>query len=114
MPFSARDLPVAVRLAINDILSQFGTSFSPCRISTFYLQIEGKAEREGFEPSRRLNTAYAISNLKRASYQFRARRPNLSYCVRSEWSLAAIVEVLIYPGVHRVRSRTDPVAVRLQ
>jgi len=24
----------------------------------------GKAEREGFEPSRRLNTAYAISNPK--------------------------------------------------
>ena len=64
MPFSVRDLPVAVRLAINDILSQFGTSFSPCRISTFYLQIEGKAERVGFEPTRRLNTAYAISNPK--------------------------------------------------
>jgi hypothetical protein len=30
--------------------------------TTFFLQIVGKAEREGFEPSRRLNTAYAISN----------------------------------------------------
>lgn len=30
--------------------------------TTFYLQIVEKAEREGFEPSRRLNTAYAISN----------------------------------------------------
>ncbi len=28
----------------------------------FFLQIVGKAEREGFEPSRRLDTAYAISN----------------------------------------------------
>ena len=28
----------------------------------FSLQIADKAEREGFEPSRRLNTAYAISN----------------------------------------------------
>ena len=31
-------------------------------LTTFFLQILGKAEREGFEPSRRLNTAYAISN----------------------------------------------------
>jgi hypothetical protein len=36
----------------------------------FYLQTEGKAERVGFEPTRRLNTAYAISSLKEAPYQF--------------------------------------------
>ena len=28
----------------------------------------GKAERVGFEPTRRLNTVYTISNLKRAPY----------------------------------------------
>jgi hypothetical protein len=33
--------------------------------AAFYLQTLEKAEREGFEPSRRLNTAYAISNPKR-------------------------------------------------
>jgi hypothetical protein len=53
---------VAVRLAVDEIPSQFGTSFSPRGISTFYLQMAGKAERVGFEPTRRLNTAYAISN----------------------------------------------------
>ena len=73
-----------------------------------------KAERVGFEPTRRLNTAYAISNLKMASCQFRAWRPNLSHCVRLVRSLAAFVEVLKYPCVHCVRSRTVPVAVRLQ
>jgi hypothetical protein len=31
-------------------------------LTTFYLQTEYKAERVGFEPTRRLNTAYAISN----------------------------------------------------
>ena len=31
-------------------------------VRRFYLQTADKAEREGFEPSRRLNTAYAISN----------------------------------------------------
>src|SRR5215211_2425351 len=30
--------------------------------TTSYLQTERKAERVGFEPTRRLNTAYAISN----------------------------------------------------
>ena len=80
----------------------------------FYLQTEGKAERVGFEPTRRLDTAYAISNLKRASFQFRSQRPELSHCVRLVCPLAALGEVLIYPGVHRVRSRTGPVAVRLQ
>src|ERR671910_1151420 len=83
------------------------------RTFTFYLQTEGKAERVGFEPTRRLNTAYAISNLKMVPYQFCAGRPNLSHCVRLVWPLAAFVEVLIYPGVHCVRSRTGPVAVRL-
>jgi hypothetical protein len=82
--------------------------------TTFYLQTKGRAERVGFEPTRRLDTAYAISNLERAPYQFRARRPNLSHCVRLVWPLAAFVEVLTYPGIHCVRSRTSPVAVRLQ
>jgi hypothetical protein len=72
-----------------------------------------KAERVGFEPTRRLDTAYAISNLKRAPYLFRAWRPDLSHCVRLVWHLAAFVEVLTYPGVHCVRSRTGLVAVRL-
>ena len=36
--------------------------------SMFYLQTEEKAERVGFEPTRRLDTAYAISTLKRAHY----------------------------------------------
>ena len=80
----------------------------------FYLQTEEKAERVGFEPTRRLNTAYAISNLKRVPYQCRAWRPDLSHCVRLVWLLAAFGEVFIYPGVHCVRSRTGPVAVRLQ
>ena len=39
-----------------------GTIYSLHMPATFYLQIVEKAEREGFEPSRRLNTAYAISN----------------------------------------------------
>src|SRR5215216_3361567 len=86
----------------------------PPTAPTFYLQKTEKAERVGFEPTRRLNTAYAISNLKRAPYLFRARRPDLSHCVHLVWPLAAFVEVLIYPGVHCVRSRTGPVAVRLQ
>jgi hypothetical protein len=77
-------------------------------------RIREKAERVGFEPTRRLNTAYAIFNLKRAPYPFRAQRPNLSHCVRLGWPLAAFVEVFVYPGVHCVRSRTGPVAVRLQ
>ena len=65
----------------------------------------------GFEPTRRLDTAYAISNLKRAPYLFRARRLDLSHCVRLVWPLAAFGKVLIYSGVHCVRSRTGPVAV---
>jgi hypothetical protein len=68
----------------------------------------------GFEPTRRLYTAYAISNLKRAPYQSCAWRPNLYYYVRLVWLLAGFGEVLIYLGVHCVRSRTGPVAVRLQ
>ena len=72
----------------------------------------GKAVRVGFEPTRRLDTAYAISNLKRAPYRFRSQRPNLSHYVRLVWPLAAFVEVLTYPGVHCVRSRTGPVAVK--
>jgi hypothetical protein len=32
------------------------------RTFTSHLQTEEKAERVGFEPTRRLNTAYAISN----------------------------------------------------
>ena len=67
----------------------------------------------GFEPTRRLYAVYTISNLKRAPYLFRARRPNLSHYVRLVWPLAAFGEVLICPGVHCVRSRTGPVAVRL-
>jgi hypothetical protein len=31
-------------------------------VIAFYLQIKEKAERVGFEPTRRLNTAYAISS----------------------------------------------------
>ena len=58
----ARDLPVAVRLAVNEVSSYFGTSLFASRTFTFYLQTEEKAERVGFEPTRRLNTAYAISN----------------------------------------------------
>src|SRR5918993_2853903 len=53
---------VAVRLAVDKVPSQFWTSFSPYRTSTFYLQTEEKAERVGFEPTRRLNTVYTISN----------------------------------------------------
>ena len=47
----------------------------------------------GFEPTRRLNTAYAISNLRRAPYQVRALRPDLSHFVRLVWHIAAFVEV---------------------
>ena len=54
-----------------------------------------------------------IADPKKAPCPFRARRPNLYYYVRFVWPLAAFVEVLIYPGVHSVRSRTGPVAVRL-
>jgi len=75
---------------------------------------QGKAERVGFEPTRRLNTAYAISNLKRAPYLSCAWRPDLSHCVHIVRPLAAFGEVLKYPCVHCVRSRTVPVAVRLQ
>src|SRR5215211_5789670 len=88
--------------------------FPHSELIAFYLQTGEKAERVGFEPTRRLNTAYAISNLKRAPYRFRSQRPNLSHCVRLVWHLAAFGEVLVYPGVHCVRSRTSPVAVRLQ
>jgi hypothetical protein len=73
-----------------------------------------KAERVGFEPTRRLNTAYAISDLKMAPYQLRAGRPNLSHFVRLVWPLATFREVLMYSCVHCVRSRTGPVAVRLR
>src|ERR671911_416763 len=34
----------------------------PSKVIVFYLQIKEKAERVGFEPTRRLNTAYAISS----------------------------------------------------
>jgi hypothetical protein len=67
----------------------------------------------GFEPAGSLQTFHTISNLKRAPYQYRARRPYLSHCVRLVWPLAAFVDVLKYSGVHCVRSRTGPVAVRL-
>src|SRR5215218_4218460 len=36
--------------------------FPHSELIAFYLQTEEKAERVGFEPTRRLNTAYAISN----------------------------------------------------
>jgi hypothetical protein len=49
-------------LAVNEVLSYFGTSLCASKSSTFYLQIEGLAERVGFEPTRRFNTAYAISS----------------------------------------------------
>jgi hypothetical protein len=62
MPRSARDLPAAVRLAVNEVPSYLGTSLFTSRSFTFYLQTEEKAERVGFEPTRRLNTAYVISN----------------------------------------------------
>jgi hypothetical protein len=62
MPCSARDLPVAVRLAVNEVPSQFGTSHFTSRSFTFYLQNNDETERVGFEPTRRLNTTYAISN----------------------------------------------------
>ena len=76
------------------------------------MRTRGKTERVGFEPTRRLNTAYAIPNLKRAPYRFRSQRPNLSHYVRLVWPLAAFVEVHMYPGVHCVHFRTGPVAVR--
>src|ERR687897_3271642 len=34
----------------------------PSKVIVFYLQNKEKAERVGFEPTRRLNTAYAISS----------------------------------------------------
>src|SRR5918995_952338 len=34
----------------------------PSKVIVFYLQNKAKAERVGFEPTRRLNTAYAISS----------------------------------------------------
>ena len=39
-----------------------GPHFFYFEIIAFYLQIKEKAERVGFEPTRRLNTAYAISS----------------------------------------------------
>jgi hypothetical protein len=39
-----------------------GPSFPYFEIIAFYLQTKEKAERVGFEPTRRLNTAYAISS----------------------------------------------------
>jgi hypothetical protein len=62
MPCSAPNLPAAVRLAVNKVPSQLGTSLFTSRSFTFYLQSNDEAERVGFEPTRRLNTAYAISN----------------------------------------------------
>jgi hypothetical protein len=62
MPCSARDLPAAVRLAVIEVPSQLGTSLFTSRSFTFYLQSNDEAERVGFEPTRRLDTAYAISN----------------------------------------------------
>ena len=56
------NLSAAVRFAVNEVPNELGTSFSPCRSSAFHLQNIEKAERVGFEPTRRLNTAYAISN----------------------------------------------------
>ncbi len=55
---------VAVRFAVNEVPSLFETSLSTSRSFTFYLQTEEKAERVGFEPTRRFNTAYAISSPK--------------------------------------------------
>ena len=51
-------------MAIDEVLSLFGTSLFISRPFTCYLQTEGKAERVGFEPTRRFNTAYAISSPK--------------------------------------------------
>jgi hypothetical protein len=62
MPCSAPNLPAAVRLAVIEVPSQLGTSLFTSRSFTFYLQSNDEAERVGFEPTRRLNTAYAISN----------------------------------------------------
>ena len=90
-----------------------GPPFPHSELIAFYPQTKEKAERVGFEPTRRLNTAYAISNLKRTPYQFRGRRPHLTHCVRLVWPLAAFREVLIYFCVHCVHFRTGPVAVRL-
>ena len=39
-----------------------GPPFPYPELIAFYLQIKEKAERVGFEPTRRLNTAYAISS----------------------------------------------------
>src|SRR5215211_1209893 len=39
-----------------------GPSFPHSELIVFFLQTKEKAERVGFEPTRRLNTAYAISS----------------------------------------------------
>jgi hypothetical protein len=57
-----RLISVAVCFAVNEVPSLFETSLSTFRSYTFYLQTKGKAERVGFEPTRRFNTAYAISS----------------------------------------------------
>jgi hypothetical protein len=49
-------------VAVNQAPANFGT-FPPYPLPPkICLQTEEKAERVGFEPTRRLNTAYAISN----------------------------------------------------
>jgi hypothetical protein len=41
---------------------RLGPPSLPSKIVVFYLQNKEEAERVGFEPTRRLNTAYAISS----------------------------------------------------
>jgi hypothetical protein len=54
--------PVAVRLQQTEPRGNPGASLLTLQVATFYLQTEEKAERVGFEPTRRLQTAYAISS----------------------------------------------------
>ena len=84
--------------------------------NSFYLQNfhvllanRGESGEGGIRTLRRLNTAYAISNLKRVHYQGRAWRLNLSHCVRLVRLLAAFGEVLSMCPVKCVKS---PVQLR--
>ncbi len=58
---SARSLDCST-VAVNCPQRLAGSFTLPGYDHCFYLQTREKAERVGFEPTRRLNTAYAISN----------------------------------------------------
>jgi hypothetical protein len=49
-------------VAVNETPHNPGAFLLALEINVFYLQMKEKAERVGFEPTRRLFTAYAISS----------------------------------------------------